>query len=147
MLGDGLAHLDEAVRGAAPAAVVVLIDPPWTDKSDWHRVPQALARAARASATACFLLWYPVKSLTRPNAMVAQLEDAGVDGTLAELITTPLTQRRSRLNGSGLVLIRAPGGVLEALAATAPALAERCATTPGVWSFRMRSFVGRRAAC
>ena len=144
--GDGLAHLDQAVRDAAPSAVVALIDPPWTDKSDWHRVPQALARAAHASATACFMLWYPVKSLTRPNAMVAQLEGAGVDGTLAELITTPLTQRRNRLNGSGLLLVRPPGGVREALAAMAPALAERCATTPGAWSFRMRSFVGSRAA-
>src|SRR5262245_59771097 len=72
--GDGLAHLDRAVREVAASAVVALIDPPWTDKSDWHRVPQALARAAHASATACLMLWYPVKSLTRPNAMVAQLE-------------------------------------------------------------------------
>ena len=78
--------------------------------------------------------------------MVAQLEGTGVNGTLAELITTPLTQRRNRLNGSGLLLVRPPGGVLEALAAMAPALAERCATTPGAWSFRMRSFVGSRTA-
>ncbi len=141
--GNGLAELGRALRAAAAEteAVVALIDPPWTDKADWRRIPDALAAAARASTLACLLLWYPVKSLTRPNAMVAQLEDDGVAGTLAELVTTPLDQRRRRLNGSGLLLVRPPAGVLDDLAGLAPAIAARCATVAGAWSFRMRSFV------
>ncbi len=99
---------------------MALIDPPWSRKSDWTAIPDVLAAAVRASTRATFLLWYPVKSLTRPNAMLARLEAAGVGGTIAELITTPLEHTRNRLNGSGVLLVRPPDGVVEALAAAAP---------------------------
>lgn len=143
--GDGLAALDEGVRAAETTAdaVVVLVDPPWTDKADWHRIPDALVRAVRASRRASVILWYPVKSLTRPNAMVARIESAGVGATLAELITTPLEHQRKRLNGSGVILVRPPAGAIEALAAAAPVLGVRCATVPGAWSVRLRAFEGR----
>lgn len=139
---DGLAALPDAVRDAEAraGAVVVLVDPPWVQKADWTAVPDALARAAAASARAALLLWYPVKSLTRPNAMLARLARAGVTGTIAELVTTPLEQQRSRLNGSGVLLVRPPAGALDALAAAAPALGARCATQPGTWSCRLRAF-------
>jgi 23S rRNA (adenine2030-N6)-methyltransferase len=139
---DGLAALADALRRAEERAdaVVVLVDPPWVRKADWIDVPDALTRAVAASRHASFVLWYPVKSLTRPNAMIARLEDAGVAGTIAELITTPLEHQRSRLNGSGILLVRPPGGTLEALAAAAPRIGERCATQAGTWSFRMRSW-------
>jgi len=140
---DGLRALGEALRAAEAQAdaIVVLIDPPYTQKADWMLVPDALAQALCASARACAVLWYPVKSLTRPNAMVARLEAAGVSGTIAELITTPLGHRRHRLNGSGLLLVRPPAGAIEALAAAAPVIGGRCATQ-GVWSLRLRSWTG-----
>ena len=140
--GDGLAALGDAIRHAEAKAdaVVVLIDPPWTQKADWTLVPDALARAVRGSRRACVVLWYPVKSLTRPNAMTARLHAAGVAGTIAELVTTPLDERRHRLNGSGVLLVRAPEGTLEDLGAAAPRLGTRCATRDGVWSFRVQSW-------
>src|SRR5262245_18093033 len=87
--GDGLAALETAIGAAAGAAdaVVSLVDPPYGEKSDWRRMPDVIIRAARPATHACILLWYPVKSLTRPHAMAAQLETGGVEGTLAELIT------------------------------------------------------------
>lgn len=140
--GDGLADLEAALGAASVSAAVVvaLIDPPYGEKADWQRVPDALARFARAAPRACLLLWYPLKSLTRPHAMVTQLESAGVAGTLAELITTPLEHKRNRLNGSGVILVRPQEGVVEALAAAAPPIGRRCATVDGVWSFRLRAF-------
>jgi 23S rRNA (adenine2030-N6)-methyltransferase len=144
-VADGLDALPDAVRAAAAGAgtVVALVDPPYTDKADWARVPEAFARAAGASTRACLLLWYPVKSLTRPNAMIARLQAAGVPGTIAELITTPLEHQRQRLNGSGVVLVRPPAGACAALAAAAPVLGARCATRPGAWSFRLVSWIGK----
>lgn len=143
--GDGLAALRDAVvaaeRGAG--AVVALIDPPWSRKSDWTTVPDVLAAAAHASTRTTFLLWYPVKSLTRPNAMLARIGAAGVGGTIAELITTPLEQRRNRLNGSGVLLVRPPAGVTETLAAAAAVLGRACATVADTWSFRLRSWSDR----
>ena len=86
---------------------------------------------------ATLLLWYPVKSLTRPNAMIARLKAAGIAATVAELVTTPLEHQRQRLNGSGMILVRPPAGSVEAIAAAATVLGERCATRPGVWSLRV----------
>ncbi|MDX2166762.1 MAG: 23S rRNA (adenine(2030)-N(6))-methyltransferase RlmJ, partial [Deltaproteobacteria bacterium] len=142
--GDGLAGLADAVRDAERRceAVVVLIDPPWLQKADWIAVPDALAQAAAASSRATFVLWYPVKSLTRPNAMIARLAAAGVAGTIAELVTTPLAQQRNRLNGSGVVLLRPPAGATAAIAEAAPELGAACATQAGTWSFRMQSWPG-----
>jgi len=139
---DGLAALVDAVVAAerGGAHVVALVDPPWAQKSDWTTVPDALARAARATAHASFLLWYPVKSLTRPNAMIARLAADGVPGTVAELLTTPLEHQRRRLNGSGVVLVRPPAGVVETLAAAAPVVGRTCATQDGWWSLRMQSW-------
>jgi 23S rRNA (adenine2030-N6)-methyltransferase len=137
---DGLAALGDAIQHAETnaGAVVVLIDPPWTQKADWTLVPDALARAVRGAGRACVVLWYPVKSLTRPNAMTARLRAAGVAGTIAELVTTPLDERRHRLNGSGVLLVQAPAGVLEDLGAAAPSLGAHCATRDGVWSYRVQ---------
>jgi 23S rRNA (adenine2030-N6)-methyltransferase len=144
--GDGLAALaDEVVAAERDAdAVVVLVDPPYGQKADWIAVPDALARVARATGRACLVLWYPVKSLTRPNAMMARLETAGVSATIAELVTTPLAHQRSRLNGSGVLVVRQPTGALEALAEAAPVLGARLATQAGTWSFRMHAW-GTRA--
>jgi len=142
--GDGLAALGDAISGAEAAAdaQVVLVDPPYTQKADWTLVPDALVRALRNSRRACVVLWYPVKSLTRPNAMITKLAAAGVTGTIAELVTTPLEHRRRRLNGSGVLLVRPPDGALEAIAAAAPVVGERCATHAGVWSARIQAWTG-----
>ena len=139
---DGMAALAREVAAAERTsdAVIALIDPPWTQKADWTAIPDAVARAVHASRRATFLLWYPVKSLTRPNAMIARLAAASVAGSIIELITTPLEQRRNRLNGSGVLLVRAPAGALESIAAAAPVIGERCATRVGTWSCRVQSW-------
>jgi 23S rRNA (adenine2030-N6)-methyltransferase len=139
---DGLAGLADAARAAErrAGAVVVLIDPPYTQKPDWIAVPDALARAATATDHACLMLWYPVKSLTRPNAMIARLAGAGVAATIVEVVTTPLDQQRRRLNGSGVLLVRPPADTLEALACAAVAIGATCATSPGRWSIRIQSW-------
>jgi 23S rRNA (adenine2030-N6)-methyltransferase len=139
---DGLAALVDAVRAAEQASdeVVALVDPPWTQKSDWIAVPDTLASAVRASERSCFILWYPVKSLTRPNAMIARLTAAGVPGAIAEVVTTPLAHQRQRLNGSGVVLVRPPEGTGAALAAAGAAIGGLCATRAGVWSFRAQAW-------
>jgi 23S rRNA (adenine2030-N6)-methyltransferase len=140
--GDGLHALPAEVRSAEAGAdaVVVLVDPAYTRKADWQEVPAALIAAVERSRRACLILWYPVKSLTRPNAMIAMLRAADVPGTIAEVVTTPLEHRRHRLNGSGLLLVRPPSGTLEALGEAAALVGERCATRPGTWSFRMQSW-------
>jgi 23S rRNA (adenine2030-N6)-methyltransferase len=140
--GDGLAMLPDAVRDAETRGdrVVAVVDPPFTQKPDWIAIPDALIAAAAASTRATLVLWYPVKSLTRPNAMIARFKAAGVSATVAELVTTPLEHQRQRLNGSGVVVIRPPAGSVAAMAAAAPELGVRCATRAGVWSLRLSAW-------
>ena len=114
----------------------LLVDPSWTAKADWSAVPAAVISAAHASTRACILLWYPLKSLTRPNAMLARLDRAGVEATTIELVTTPLGERRSRLNGSGVLLVRPPTEALAVLAAALPVIGALCATRVS-WSARI----------
>jgi 23S rRNA (adenine2030-N6)-methyltransferase len=143
--GDGLVDLASEVAAAEESSdeVLVFIDPAWTQKPDWTSVPDVLARAVTSSRRAWFALWYPVKSLTRPNAMIERLAAAGVGAAIAELVTTPLDHRRNRLNGSGVLLVRAPDVVMSSLAAAAPALGQRCATHDGRWSFRAQAWSAR----
>jgi 23S rRNA (adenine2030-N6)-methyltransferase len=145
--GDGLGVLNEALRASHAAAVVALVDPSWGQKSDWQTIPDALVRAATAAPRACLLLWYPVKSLTRPNAMMERLAAAGVEGVAAELVTTPRAHQRNPQNGSGVVLVGTPVAAVDAVAAAAPEIGARCATVPGAWSFRLRAFAGNRGMC
>ncbi len=138
---DGLAALADEIRVAERRGpVVALVDPPFSQKPDWIAVPDAVIAAALASTRATLLLWYPLKSLTRPNAMIARFKAAGVSAVLAEVVTTPLEHQRQRLNGSGVLLVRPPGGVIEAISAAAIALGERCATRAGTWSLRVLSW-------
>ena len=138
---DGLAELSETIRAAEQGgAVVALVDPPFTQKQDWTVVPERVIAAARASTRATILLWYPVKSLTRPNAMIARCKAAGISASVAELVTTPLEHQRKRLNGSGLVFVRPPADALGTVAAAAASLGKRCATRPGDWSLRLVSW-------
>ncbi len=139
---DGLAALDDALGAASSRAnaVAALVDPPWSRKGDWREIPEIVVAAARRAPRACLVLWYPVKSLTRPNAMLDGLAAAGLTGAAAELVTTPLEHQRRRLNGSGVLLLHPPAGTLEAIAAAAPAVAAHCATFPGTWSLRLRAF-------
>jgi 23S rRNA (adenine2030-N6)-methyltransferase len=135
--GDGLAALVGALRRLpARGEVFVLIDPPYVAKSEWQEVPAALEAAWRARPSARFLLWYPIKSLSRPEAMLRALRAAAVPAAAIELITTPLDLRRNRLNGSGVLLINPPPGVLVEVAAVVPVIGAACATHDGRWQSR-----------
>ena len=117
---DGLAALQPAD--------FVLIDPPYTQKQEWTDA----ARAAGRIAGTPLLLWYPIKALTRPRALVHELVKHGVHGTAVELHWTPLRLKRDRLNGSGLVFANVPRAALKAVCAALPDLGPAL-QTHGEW--------------
>lgn len=139
-LGDGLERLPAILAANTGRERIVLCDPPFADRGEWQIVPRALAAASRDHPTARFCLWYPVKSYARPNAMLAELGRGGMKAEVVELITTPLTKKKNRLNGSGLLLIGAPPGLIEELSALAAWLGPRLATQAGYWSTRCVGF-------
>lgn len=138
-LGAGLPAVD------ADRSLVALIDPPWVEKAEWTRVPDALVEAAGRRPLASFALWYPVKSLTRPNAMMQRLSSHGLQAVVVELSTSPTAVSKGRLVGSGLVLVRPPAGFVEDLARVASWLGPRLATTKDAWSLRVTSWTAEPA--
>jgi 23S rRNA (adenine2030-N6)-methyltransferase len=138
-LGDGLASLPAAVEGEKGRRVLALVDPPYTQRAEWDATAQAVCAARSAAPKAAFLIWYPIKALTRPRALLKMLTDGGVHGTVVELISVPLRLKRDKLSGSGVVLVNAPeratATLLASLVRLGPAL-----MTQGEWSANQIGF-------
>ena len=68
---------------------LVLIDPPFEDAGDFSRLAHALAAAHRKWASGIYLLWYPIKERTEPDALARRLRRTGIAKMLrAELSVT-----------------------------------------------------------
>jgi 23S rRNA A2030 N6-methylase RlmJ len=93
--------------------------------------------AATAAPEATILLWYPIKSWSRPHVLVRTIREAGVAATTLELITTPLEHKRNRLNGSGLLCVNVSEALVDALAPSLQQIGRRCATQQGQWSLHV----------
>jgi 23S rRNA (adenine2030-N6)-methyltransferase len=130
---DGFAALPGALAQAGGSPAVALVDPPYTQKSEWDAAAHALAQARAAAPGAALMLWYPIKALTRPRALLAQLARLSVHGTAVELITTPLRLKRDRLSGSGVLFVNAPVAAVQELCAALPRLGPPLATH-GEWT-------------
>ncbi|HZR07867.1 MAG TPA: 23S rRNA (adenine(2030)-N(6))-methyltransferase RlmJ [Myxococcales bacterium] len=122
---DGLSGVAELGQTRA----FVLIDPPYTRKQEWTDAARAMARIAGTPAA----LWYPVKALTRPRALLQELAKLGVHGVAVELHWTPLRLKRDRLNGAGLVLVGVPPEAIAAICAALPDLGAAL-QTHGEWA-------------
>ena len=117
-----------ALAGPPRGRALVLIDPPYTSKQEWTDAARAMERI-RGTPSA---LWYPIKALTRPRALIAELAKLGVHGTAVELHWTPLRLRRERLNGAGLILASVPPDSIASLCAALPELGAAL-QTHGEW--------------
>ena len=102
---------------------LVLIDPPFEEAADFHRLSHGLMQAHRKWATGIYALWYPVKDRGEPDALAKRLRRAGIPRILrAELSVAPLSDP-SRLNGSGLIVVNPPWTLESELSTLLPALA------------------------
>jgi 23S rRNA (adenine2030-N6)-methyltransferase len=87
---------------------LVVVDPPFERDDDFAKLAQGLAAAHRKWASGQYLLWYPVKGRTEPDALAKRLRRSGIAKILrAELIVSNLADP-TRLNGSGLIMVNPP---------------------------------------
>jgi 23S rRNA (adenine2030-N6)-methyltransferase len=102
---------------------LVLIDPPFEEDADFHRLSHGLEMAHRKWATGIYALWYPIKGRGEPDALAKRLRRLGIGKILrAELRVSALSDQ-TRLNGSGLILVNPPWVLENELTALLPALA------------------------
>jgi 23S rRNA (adenine2030-N6)-methyltransferase len=120
---------------------LVLVDPPFEEEGDFHRLSHGLAEAHRKWATGIYALWYPIKDRGEPDALAKRLHRLGIAKTLrAELIVAPLSDP-SRLNGCGLILVNPPWTLESELSVLMPALASLLGRD-GKGSFRLDWLTG-----
>jgi 23S rRNA (adenine2030-N6)-methyltransferase len=103
---------------------LVLVDPPFEEDADFHRLSHGLGLAHRKWATGIYALWYPIKDRGEPDALAKRLRRLGIGKILrAELWVAPLSDP-TRLNGSGLILVNPPWTLHVELSTLLPALAD-----------------------
>lgn len=139
--GDGWAGLSAVAAQHTPSHTLFAhIDPPYTDKDEWAQAAAAIQALRARHVDACAMLWYPIKSLTRPNALLADLRRHGVPGAAVELHVTAQDIKRNALHGSGVVLVGLPSSLVERASAVAAALGPLMATHEGRWFTRAQGW-------
>jgi 23S rRNA (adenine2030-N6)-methyltransferase len=103
---------------------LVLVDPPFEEDADFHRLSHGLSLAHRKWATGIYALWYPIKDRGEPDALAKRLRRLAIPKILrAELSVAPPSDL-TRLNGSGLILVNPPFTLESELSILLPALAK-----------------------
>ena len=104
---------------------LVLIDPPYEVPGEIGRLGVNLARAVAKWPTGVFLAWYPIKDVAVLDRMVRALDLARPSLRLDLLIDRP--DDRTRLSGSGLIVVNPPWRLADEALLFLPALADRLA--------------------
>ena len=106
-----------------PARGLVLIDPPYESPDELGRLPDVLAAAAQRWETGIFAIWYPIKDRVELRPLMRRFAEVDAGPMLiAELSVTP-QDNPSRLNGTGMAILRPPWRLEEMLKMRYAALA------------------------
>src|SRR5690606_31949961 len=74
---DGF-HSAKSLLPPAGRRAVVLVDPPYERKEDFHRAADYLRTAWKRMATASLLLWYPILTERQDESLVRSLTQSGI---------------------------------------------------------------------
>jgi 23S rRNA (adenine2030-N6)-methyltransferase len=121
---------------------LVLVDPPFEEAADFHRLTHMFGQAHRKWATGIFALWYPIKGRAEPDELAKRLRRSGIAKILrAELIVSPVSDP-TRFNGSGLILVNPPWTLEAELSVLLPELVSLLERQPKSGSFRLDWIAG-----
>jgi 23S rRNA (adenine2030-N6)-methyltransferase len=102
---------------------LVLVDPPFEVPKEFARLSSALAEAHRKWATGIYMLWYPIKDRSGPDALAKRLARLGIPKILRAELTVTNAPDPLRLNGCGLIIVNPPWALEGELGTLLPALA------------------------
>jgi 23S rRNA (adenine2030-N6)-methyltransferase len=110
---------------------LVLIDPPFEEGGELHRLAEGLTRAHKKWPTGIYALWYPIKDVLETDAFTRGLGKAGIPSIIAAELLIRRPNDRSRLNGCGLVIVNPPWTLKKDLDVLLPGLAEHLGEDEG----------------
>ncbi len=102
---------------------LVLIDPPFEQPDDFARLSGELAGAHRKWLTGIYMLWYPVKDRSAPDALARNLRKLALPNVLRSELSLGPPRAGAGLVGSGVILVNPPFGLEPELRTLMPALA------------------------
>ncbi len=104
---------------------MVLIDPSYEDKADYHRVIAALKGGLERFATGTFMVWYPLVKRREAQQFPERLRRVQTKEWLHATLTVKAAGVDGLgLNGSGIFIINPPWTLPKALASALPYLVE-----------------------
>jgi 23S rRNA (adenine2030-N6)-methyltransferase len=116
---------------------LVLVDPPFEEAADFHRLSHMLGLAHRKWATGIYALWYPIKGRGETEELAKRLRRSGIAKILrAELTVSPVSDP-TRLNGSGLIVVNPPWTLEAELAELLPVLSRLLERQPKSGGFTL----------
>ncbi|MHB8254204.1 MAG: 23S rRNA (adenine(2030)-N(6))-methyltransferase RlmJ [Acidiferrobacter sp.] len=133
-LGDGY-HALKALLPPPERRAVILIDPPYERLTERSALLEGLKTALLRFRQGVYLIWYPIKDRRDADRLITVLSQLG-ENLCVEMLTWP-ADVRSRLNGSGLVILNPPFGLKKRLGGIIPTLAQTL-TQDGIPRFRIR---------
>lgn len=120
---------------------LILIDPSYEDKGDYHQVIQSLQDAFKRFATGVYLIWYPILSRLDAKDFPDRLKKLCLEHQLpwlqAELRIKEVTE--SGLSASGMWVINPPWQLKESLQKDLPLLQE-ILQIDGAGHYHLQSF-------
>lgn len=135
---DGF-HALRALLPPPERRALVLVDPPYEEKSDYPAAVQALGAAWTKFTTGVYLLWYPVLNRKQVSRLESALVRTGVRNLLqAELTISPDTQHAG-MTGSGMLVVNPPWQLAESLQSLLPYLQQQLSGPGG--NHRLRQLV------
>ena len=127
---DGFGGLIALLPPASRRAVI-LIDPPYEQKSDYQTVLDTLTAAYKRFAGGCYLVWYPCLARAESRRFPAALHARFPHDYLRAELHIRTGRDACGMHGSGLYLINPPYTLPDELAITLPALQRLCAADGG----------------
>ncbi len=121
---------------------LVLVDPPFEEEADFHRLSHLLGIAHRKWATGIYALWYPIKGRGEADALAKRVRKLGIGKVLrAEHLVSPVRDQ-TRLNGSGFILVNPPWTLESELGVLLPVLAQLLARETNSGGYRLDWLAG-----
>jgi 23S rRNA (adenine2030-N6)-methyltransferase len=87
---------------------LVLVDPPFEEQGEFHRLVEGLKSAYTRFATGIIMLWYPIKDLRAVDAFRREVAQLQLPKTLRVEIDFSEVRSLDILSGSGLIIVNPP---------------------------------------
>ncbi len=102
---------------------LVVIDPPFEQTGEFERLSDAFSEAYCKWRTGIYLMWYPIKERSGPDALARRLHRLGVPDVLRCELTLGAPRGDAGLVGSGLIIVNPPHTLQPDLQRFMPAIA------------------------